>query len=484
MSSSFERLCCREGFASPRETPLFWVADLQVIEAQAKACLLPDDLMQRAGVAVARLALSIAPHAQRIWIPCGPGNNGGDGLEAAVALRAMGKQPIITLLPSETTRSSDAASALKRAKALNVMFEEQTPENIDLCIDALFGIGKQRAFDALCVSWINAINHLHVPVLAIDIPTGLSPDSGMRAEHCVRASHTLTLLAAKPGLFMGAGRDACGDIWLHSLGVEVPANNCARLFAPQGENFRLHNSHKGSYGDVAIIGGARGMGGAAVLAAEAALFSGAGRVYVGMLYEKEILGHAIRPELMLREVASLPYESMVVVAGCGGGKAIAAELNTIIARASRLVLDADALNAVATHPELELLVAQRPAGTTVMTPHPLEAARLLATTVTSVQENRLRTATLISERFHCTVVLKGSGTVIACTTATPCVNLTGDASLATAGTGDVLAGMIGARIAHGNTAFDAACDAVYHHGKAATTSHLKILTAQELLKTL
>ena len=207
--------------------------------------------------------------------------------------------------------------------------------------------------------------------------------------------------------------------------------------------------------------------GAAVLAARAALVGGAGRVYMGLLADQGMTWDDQQPELMVRPVATLAMETLTVVAGCGGGQAIANCLVDTVLRARSLVLDADALNQLALSLDVQSKLAQRPSGTTVLTPHPLEAARLLATSVGAVQSHRLQAAQTLADRWQCTVVLKGSGTVIAAPHRVPVINPTGNARLATAGTGDVLAGLIGSYLARGQDAFSAACDAVYRHGQCA-----------------
>jgi hydroxyethylthiazole kinase-like uncharacterized protein yjeF len=228
---------------------------------------------------------------------------------------------------------------------------------------------------------------------------------------------------------------------------------------------RLHNSHKGSYGDVAIVGGDAGMAGAALLAGTAALHGGAGRVFVaGPGNAPPLSVDATQPELMFRPFSTLAINQMVVVAGCGGGEAMAQHLESVLQQSARLVLDADALNVLALEPHFQALLQARPAGSSVLTPHPLEAARLLHTSTQAVQADRLEAAQNLAERFACTVVLKGSGSVIAAPGRKPHINTTGNARLATAGTGDVLAGLLGALLATQPNAFSAACAAVHWHG--------------------
>jgi len=423
--------------------------------------------MERAGLAVAQLLLAIAPHAKTVWIPCGPGNNGGDGFVAARILQEWGKFPIVTRLCDTPPAHPDAAAALESAMAGNVTFQSQVPDAFDACIDAIFGIGLTRAPDERCAQWITRINRSKVPVLSIDVPSGLDADTGLATSPHVNASVTLSLLTLKPGLFTANGRDACGDIWLNPLEASSPCGACAELSATPARGERLHNSHKGSYGDVAVVGGAHGMSGAAQLAASAALHSGAGRVYVTYLDTTGIHPPPSHPELMTRSMAEMDFCPITVVAGCGGGIAIASQLAHILQTSEKLVLDADALNAIANSPELQALTRTRTQESTVMTPHPLEAARLLASTTHAVQADRLAAAKRLAQMFNCVVMLKGSGTIIAAPHKISHINPTGNARLASPGTGDVLAGLVGTLMAAGGNAFDAACDAAYRHGRVA-----------------
>lgn len=454
---------------------LYSVDATRRIEHAAQATLPAHTLMQRAGLAVAQLALAVAPHARRVWIACGPGNNGGDGLEAAMHLQQWGKSPLVSWLGHADTAPPDAAASYQRALAAGVTFAETAPQDCDLCIDALLGIGgDQRALQGRMASWIALMNAGSAPVLAVDIPTGLHADTGVLAPHGVMARHTLSLLTLKPGLFTADGRDAAGTVWLDALQGADPQSAAEDLVTPSawlagapGALARRHASHKGSYGDVAVIGGAPGMTGAALLAATAALHAGVGRVFVTLLDGGSLSVDTRQPELMFRAIDGLNFQTMTAVCGCGGGDAVRAPLARILSRAARLVLDADALNAIAHDTQFQALLGARSAraAATALTPHPLEAARLMGSTAAQVQRERLTVAQQLAQRFGCTVVLKGSGTIIAAPGQTPVINPTGNARLATAGTGDVLAGMIGARLAGGLSAFDAACQAVYLHGE-------------------
>jgi hydroxyethylthiazole kinase-like uncharacterized protein yjeF len=186
------------------------------------------------------------------------------------------------------------------------------------------------------------------------------------------------------------------------------------------------------------------------------------------------------PELMFRHLEELEWSAMTVVAGCGGGQDIAVHLPNILHEAKHLVLDADALNRIAESPALQALLRQRPKASTVLTPHPLEAARLLSISVAAIQADRLGAAQALAERFQCVVVLKGSGSIIATPDEIARINPTGNAKLATAGTGDVLAGLLGACLANGLLTLDAACEAVYRHGLAANRWPGTVLSASAL----
>jgi len=455
---------------------LFDIAATRRIEQAAAAALPPHALMQRAGLAVARLAMAVAPHARTVWIACGPGNNGGDGFEAAAQLQARGFAPVVTCIGDEARWPADARASLQRARNAGVTFADTPPAHWDLAIDALLGIGAARPPEGRMLEWLRSMHAAPAPLLSVDTPSGLNTDTGALSFELPPATPAsaprlcLSLLTLKPGLFTAQGRDAAGEVWFDDLGLgpgtEAPS---ARLPGAAPAALRRQSSHKGSYGDVAVIGGAAGMAGAAVLAASAALGAGAGRVFVAPLDTHVTPLDLLRPELMFRRADALDLGAMTVVCGCGGGTAIADVLPRVLAQARALVLDADALNAIASDAALQaLLRARSNAGqATVLTPHPLEAARLLTTNTGEVQADRLGAASRLAAHFGAVVVLKGSGTVIAAVGAVPVINHSGNARLATAGTGDVLAGMVGARMAAGLPAQAAACQAVWTHGDLA-----------------
>jgi hydroxyethylthiazole kinase-like uncharacterized protein yjeF len=312
-------------------------------------------------------------------------------------------------------------------------------------------------------------------VLAVDLPSGLHPDTGaLLGPAAVRAGATLALLTLKPGCCTGHGRDHVGELWLDNLGVTADAPTAWLSGPPLGPP-RRHAAHKGSFGDVAVVGGAPGMVGAAWLAARAALAAGAGRVYCSLLDPQAATLDPARSELMARTAwwQSPPalLAQSTVVCGCGGGEAVRDALPPLLSHAGRLVLDADALNALAADPGLQPLLRARAARgrATLLTPHPLEAARLLQTGPAEVQRDRLAAARQLAADTGAAVLLKGSGSVIAAAGRTPHINPTGNAALATAGTGDVLAGWAAGLWAQQPeaAAADVAVAAAWQHGRAA-----------------
>lgn len=467
------------------------LAATRALEQAAAAGLPEHTLMQRAGLATAQLALALAPHARKVWIVCGPGNNGGDGLEAALHLHNPTRQVTVTWLGNDTHVPPDARRSLERARSAGVCFADGPATALterDLCIDALLGIGLAPgdASRPPPERWRALLRQLRAgpaPLLCVDVPSGLQTDTGAWAEGFAprippgALCHTLSLLTLKPGLFTAQGRDAAGTVWLDRLGVSPEdASACAWLAGPPEHSPRPHASHKGSFGDVAIVGGEglarRGMGmeGAALLAATAALHAGAGRVLVALLDGGALHAANSTPELMQRHFEALELGQLTVVCGCGGGEAVIEVLPPVLAQAARLVLDADALNAIARDAKLQTALAQRAARglPTILTPHPLEAARLLGCSAASVQADRLTAAHTLAQRFGCVCVLKGSGSIVAPPGEAPSfINPTGNARLATAGTGDVLAGMVGTRLAAGDAPLAAARHAVFVHGRLA-----------------
>lgn len=477
------------------------------LERMALAAAPAHALMARAGLSVARLAQALQPHARCIWVACGPGNNGGDGLVAATHLHrwasARGGSPRVVVTHGRRDAQdlpADAAHALDAARRAGVAFAEHPPGDFDLAIDALLGIGAARAVQGRLGEWLGLLRQTPQTVLCVDLPSGLHGDTGVLAplegpgagaapSPAPGPRHTLSLLTLKPGLFTASGRDVAGQVWFDGLGFSPPATEPVTAWLaghandPAGKADMAHASHKGSFGDVMVIGGqgisvaGAGMTGAALLAARAALHGGAGRVFVGLLGEEDGPSwDPACPELMFRSPQRLlearALQQACVVCGCGGGDGVAAVLPRLLSGAPRLVLDADALNAISNDTALRTLLRQRRhrGWTTVLTPHPLEAARLLGTDTAAVMADRLRAAQALADELGAVCVLKGSGTVLAAPDAVPLINPTGNAALATAGTGDVLAGLIGSTLARSHPpasseTLQRVAAAVFQHGR-------------------
>jgi hydroxyethylthiazole kinase-like uncharacterized protein yjeF len=469
----------------PSSTALYTSSEIREIEQAALAVLPSGTLMQRAGEAAAAVALELIgdPESARVLVLVGPGNNGGDALETACRLAHVGADVTALLCASLAKQPADAQAAWERARASTIRLVEAEDcerlftESWRLVVDGLFGIGLARPITGTPRNIIEAVNRLPCPILALDVPSGLDTDTGNvvgdDAGIAIAATHTITFIGNKPGLHTASGRDYAGTVCVSALSIDdelfKPSSaelNQPALFATLLRK-RQHNSHKGSFGDVTLVGGAHGMSGAIILSARAAAKCGAGRVFAAFLDDAPLYD-SIHPELMCRHVADIGFASGSFVVGPGLGTSAAAHdtVKHALNAQAPVVLDADALNLIAADNELQTLASRR-TQPTIMTPHPLEAARLLGAMSTSIQHDRLGAARKLANQFHCTIVLKGSGTVIATPDQQTVINPTGNPALATAGTGDVLAGMCGALLVQGVTAREAALAAVWLHGQAA-----------------
>lgn len=452
-------------------SPLHRVATLRAAEAAAQARLPAGELMLRAGRAAAAHLASAGDPGQ--WcIVCGPGNNGGDGYVTAAELQSRGHTVICVRPGGAPPTTPDARAAFDRwmAGGGRVIDELPVATNFTGVVDALFGIGLARPLGGAWLAaagWIN--RHRCV---ALDVPSGLDADTGawVGGVPGVCAASTLTFLGDKPGLHTGDGVDAAGRVHVETLDVAAGAAD-AQLAARDDVALLLRarprNSHKGTFGSVGVIGGGHGMAGAALLAARAALRLGAGRVYAALLGAPGFTVDPLQPELMFRSPDALP-DCEVLVVGCGLGQdgAARAALARALATGAALVIDADALNLIAADRELHSVLPRRSAPS-LITPHPLEAARLLDVGAADVQRDRLAAASRLAATTGAVALLKGAGTIVADPSGRTSINPTGSPALATAGSGDVLAGMLGALLAQGLGAWDAAVAGAWLHGAAA-----------------
>jgi len=455
--------------------PVCSVEQLRRIEKAAGKKAVPS-LMERAGLAAAQWARELAGDGKRILILAGPGNNGGDALVAARHLKSWWYRVDLVLAGDPAKFPPDAAAAWQAWSAAGGTALDAIPEGRDWClaIDGLFGIGLARDLGGRHLDLVKQLNRLALPTLALDIPSGLDADNGQIFGAAVRASHTITFIALKPGLLTANGPDYCGEIHVADLGLDAPeAADCPGRLLDRSVAAvlpsRPRNSHKGMLGSVGILGGDRSMCGAAILAGRAALKCGAGLVYVATLadappYDPE------QPELMLCSPAQLwekdDLRCLVVGPGLGRSAQAVEQLALALKSPAKLVLDADALNLLGADNELQALLKNRK-GDTILTPHPAEAGRLLGMGTHDVQQDRVAAASMLAERFNCAVVLKGAGSIIATPDGRWFVNPSGNPGMSSAGMGDVLSGMIGALLAQRVPAEKALLAAVYLHGAAA-----------------
>lgn len=458
--------------------PIYPTAGIRALESLAGAGAEPT-LMERAGRAAAEEAVRLtADRAGPALIVCGPGNNGGDGFVMARRLIQAKRQAVVVYADDPAKLPADARIAydawLEAGGTLTDTLPEPPPEGWSLIVDALFGIGLQRPVSGRYAEWIDTLNALPYPRMAIDLPSGLNADTGAVMGTAFKAAHTLTFIALKPGLLTLDGMDHAGAIIVRRIDIE-PEN----LLEPEGylvspALFRAHlktrpfNSHKGCFGDVGIIGGDAGMAGAALLAARAALKLGAGRVFVGCLDNNLPPVDFQQPELMLRRPGDLFQYCSAIAIGPGlGTSASAIELiHKAVKTETPLVLDADALNIIAHDPDLQAQIGARK-HPTLMTPHPAEAARLLGCSVADVQSDRILAALTLAQRHQAHVVLKGSGSLIATPAGRWYINCSGHPGMASAGMGDVLTGLVTSLLAQHWPVPEALIAAAHLHGAAA-----------------
>ncbi len=456
--------------------PLFLAADIRTIDRQWAAAHPVNSLMERAGAAAAELAAALASESgEPVLILAGPGNNGGDALVTARLLAGQGFRVNVVSRADPARLPPDAARAWAawHESGGTLLADIPSTRRYSLVIDGLFGVGLQRDIDGEEARWIAQANALNCPKLALDVPSGLDSDSGRIRGCALRADQTLSFLGLKPGLLTADGPDCAGAVHLDRLGVDpasLPATSGIALTQLEKRHClppRAHNSHKGQFGHVGIVGGTAGMVGACLIAGRAALQQGAGSVTLGVLDERIAVDYG-EPRLMLAPPENLVNAHLDVLAigpGLGQSTRAHALLKAALEASCPLVLDADALNLLAGDPDLaETLTRRR--FPTLLTPHPGEAARLLATGSSDIQARRIEAAQRLTAQYHAHVALKGAGTVIAHPGGRYALNSSGGPWLAQAGSGDRLSGMIAALLGQGMAAGDALEAAVWLHGHA------------------
>ncbi len=453
--------------------PLLTREDLRTVEASARATSTGAPLMALAAQAAARWMLSQPPPTGPVLFLIGPGDNGADGWITAWHLFRAG-WPVHVVCATPQGPVSDPAQPARQqllAAGNGICSDRWDPcLNPAWVVDALFGIGLTRPLEQPHLTWVERANRLPCRRIALDLPSGVNGDTGKAQRISFRAQHTLTFIADKPGLHTADGPDHCGQVVVFSLGLDPrsPGHLLQRAALMARWPRRARNTHKGVYGAVGVIGGAHGLCGAAFLAAQSALFCGAGRVWLARP-EADGTQHTLylqQPELM----QSHPYALLenkaltTLVAGPGLGRSPAAQelMTDIVAFAGPLVLDADALHLLAENPTLGQALAAR-THPTLLTPHPGEARHLWG----EAPEDRVQWALMLARRFQALVALKGCGTIVASPDGRWWINPTGSAALSGPGMGDVLAGLVGALLAQGLAPDLALNLSVFLHGAAA-----------------
>lgn len=440
------------------------------------------ELMCRAGRAVLDDARQYFPSAEHWLIMCGPGNNGGDGYVVARLAVEAGLKVTVCSLVEPGQLKGDAAIAYTDWKSSGgevLSWPLADDLSFDLAFDALLGTGIDREVGGRYRESISYLNQLQCPKYAIDIPSGLNADTGVVMGCAVNCRNTMTFVGRKRGMYTADGQDHCGHISFDNLAIPAQAADglqgstgvlLTTDILPELIKPRSRNSHKGSYGHVLAVGGAEGMSGAIRLCGEAALRSGAGRVTLATAPAHAAMINLSRPELMVNSISGaselLPLldGDHIVAAGPGFGNTqwAVSLLDACLATQLPLVIDADGLNLLAERSR-DKVVSR---GNWILTPHPAEAARLLGCTVSEVQQDRVGCAHKIAENYDACVVLKGCGTVVASPAGDYAICPLGNPGMATAGSGDVLTGIIAALWGQGLSGYEAAMTGVLAHAMA------------------
>lgn len=435
------------------------------------------DLMFRAGSAAAEIIMQKYDcRNKKITVVCGRGNNGGDGCVIAGILAENGGR-VTVATPFGAPSTENAAYYYNKLKYVTKT-DAFTPD-ADIIVDAIFGIGLNRAPDEKTAEVINAINSSDGIRVAVDIPSGVGADNGRVLGCAVNADLTVTFIALKPCFVLPDGSDYCGEVVVADIGAPPVSYSFLTTEKPIFKK-RRHNSHKGTFGTGLMLCGSYGMAGAAILAARAALRSGIGILkaavcesiyYPFTVSVPEAVCLPVRPggkgtlcpdNLNLPELLKGCSAALI---GCGmGNNEDTARLVKELTEISEipLVIDADGINALAE----SIDIIKKSKAPVILTPHPGEMARLCSLTVREVEENRVETARCFALKYGCVLVLKGANTIIAEPNGEVYFNMTGNPGMSTGGSGDALAGIILSLLAQGLSAENAAKAAVYLHGEA------------------
>lgn len=479
--------------AYPYSRNLHTVEQLRQMERAAMVALgiSGPELMRRAASAALGSVRRHWPQLQQICIHCGPGNNGGDGFLLAVLAREAGLQvEVVALTPDSHGDAQQARASWESGGGkVRLWHAGESLPMAELHVDALYGIGLNRAPEGAAAELIEALNLSQRPICALDVPSGLDTDTGCCLGVAVRAAVTVTFIAGKRGLHTGHAVDHVGVLELATLAVpdsvHARATPDARLLVAESLPPRQRYANKGDYGHVLVIGGDHGMAGAVHLAGEAALRAGAGLVSVATREAHVVSLNAARPELMAYGVdgpqaleSRLESASVLAVGpGLGQGAWGHALWLTALDANKPMVLDADGLNLLSGTP-------RQFATPTVLTPHPGEAGRLLGVPTASIERDRFAAVSELARRYNAVVVLKGAGTLVADPDGRLDVCPWGNPGMASGGMGDLLTGTVAGLLAQGCSAWRAASLGVGLHARAgdrAAQSGERGLLASDLL---
>lgn len=455
------------------------------LEARCAVRMGLDTLMRRAGTFAAKWLDERLP-CPHVTVLAGPGNNGGDAIVCACELKRLG-HTVQLVMPGGEPKTELAREMLADWIALGgtVISDPYMTEKADAVVDGLFGTGLKRPITGDYLDAILWFNERQCFRLALDVPSGLHSETGhwVGTMPGVTADATVTFLSAKSGLYMNEGVDAAGAVVVSELDVSVPLTRLGLIEYSDFDHIcqpRPKFSHKGTFGHVAVVGGAEGHIGAALLSARAALRMGAGTVTVELLTPNAMMVDPVVPELMF---SSTPldfsrFTAAVIGPGLGQSAAAKARLEAALASNIPLVLDADALNLIAGDKALLTTLLHRTVAT-VLTPHEAEGARLLKVTPQIIQSDRVNAVRDIALQTGAITVLKGPGTLIAMRSSRTWLSPYATASLATAGSGDVLSGMIASFLGQRYDTVESVLGAVMLHGYAGK-ERVAGLTASEI----
>lgn len=463
---------------------LLRVAEMYQADAATIAGGVPGlDLMEAAGAAIAEIVQDAWPNGD-VVVLCGPGNNGGDGFVAARLLTDAGRTVRLALLGSVDKLKGDAAANAKRWTGDVLPLDPTVIDGAAVVIDALFGAGLERPLTGVVRETVEKLNASGLPVIAVDVPSGVHGDTGQMLDAAPQAAATVTFFRRKPGHVLYPGHGLCGEVRVADIGI--PDTVLAEISPGLSENLpnlwrdllprSRPDGHKYDRGHAIIAGGAV-LTGAARLASYAALRAGAGLVTIASPPAASAVYRAGRPAIMVRDVAdggafdALLGDPRVSAALIGPGNGVDAQTADHALRALALkpcVLDADALTVFAGQPDklFDALNAS-PIGTSVLTPHEGEYARLFQGLEGANADSKIDRACVAAARTNAIVLLKGADTVIAAPDGRVAVNTNAPSNLATAGSGDVLAGFITGLMAQGMPAYEAACAGTWLHGACA-----------------